>query len=197
MFLFDLVILMGQAKTFTAAELDTVLAFIATRKFALRNRMLILMSFWAGMRVGEIASLCISDVVDARGKVKAEIRLDASQTKGKHARTVFMPNKLRDELQIYVDPRTQLDRSLPLFMTAGGKPFSPNVLTQHFFWLYRKAGIDGASSHSGRRSFITNLASKGIGVRVLASLAGHRSIAVTQKYIDVNDDMKRNAVELV
>lgn len=48
-----------------------------------------------------------------------------------------------------------------------------------------------------RRSSITNLAAKGIGVRVLASLAGHRSIAVTQKYIDVNDDMKRNAVELV
>ena len=47
-----------------------------------------------------------------------------------------------------------------------------------------------------RRSFITNLATKGIGVRVLASLAGHRSIAVTQKYIDVNDDMMRNAVEL-
>ena len=54
-----------------------------------------------------------------------------------------------------------------------------------------------------RRSFITNLATKGIGVRVLASQAGqpgwapqHRSIAVTQKYIDVNDDMMRNAVEL-
>jgi integrase/recombinase XerD len=188
---------MGQAKTFTAAELDAVLAFVAARRYALRNRMMILMSFWTGMRVGEIASLCISDVVDTRGKVKAEIRLDASQTKGKHARTVFVPVKLRDELQIYVDPRTQLDRSLPLFMTAGGKPFSANGLTQHFFWLYRKVGIDGASSHSGRRSFITNLASKGIGVRVLASLAGHRSIAVTQKYIDVNDDMKRNAVELI
>jgi integrase/recombinase XerD len=48
-----------------------------------------------------------------------------------------------------------------------------------------------------RRSFITNLANKGIGVRILASLAGHRSIAVTQKYIDVNDDMKRRAVELI
>jgi integrase/recombinase XerD len=68
---------------------------------------------------------------------------------------------------------------------------------QHFFWLYRDAGIAGASSHSGRRNFITTLANKGISVRVLASLAGHRSIAVTQKYIDVNDDMKRNAVELL
>ena len=188
---------MGQAKTFTPAELDAVLAYVAARRYAVRNRMLILMSFWSGMRVGEIASLRIEDVVDARGAVRAEIRLDASQTKGKHARTVFLPQKLRNEVQGYVDSRDTQDRKQPFFMTAGGKAFSANVLTQHFFWLYRKAGIDGASSHSGRRSFITNLASNGIGVRVLASLAGHRSIAVTQKYIDVNDDMKRNAVELI
>lgn len=188
---------MGQAKTFTPGELEEVLAFVETRRYAVRNRMLILISFWSGMRVGEIACLRIEDAVDARGSVRAEIRLDASQTKGKHARTVFLPQKLRDELQGYVDTRDIQDRKQPLFMTAGGKPFSANVLTQHFYWLYRKAGIDGASSHSGRRSFITNLASNGIGVRVLASLAGHRSIAVTQKYIDVNDDMKRNAVELI
>jgi integrase/recombinase XerD len=41
------------------------------------------------------------------------------------------------------------------------------------------------------------LANKGIGVRILASLAGHRSIAVTQRYIEVNDEQKRNAVELI
>jgi integrase/recombinase XerD len=63
--------------------------------------------------------------------------------------------------------------------------------------MYRKAGIAGASSHSGRRNFITSLAAKGISVRVLASLAGHRDISITKKYIDVNDDMKRAAVELV
>ena len=61
--------------------------------------------------------------------------------------------------------------------------------------IYRRAGIEGATSHSGRRSFITTLASKGIGVRVLASLAGRRSVATTQAYIDVNDEMKRAAVE--
>jgi integrase/recombinase XerD len=75
--------------------------------------------------------------------------------------------------------------------------FSANSLCQWYFWIYRSAGISGASSHSGRRSFLTSLANKGIGVRILASLAGHRSIAVTMKYLDANDDMKRNAVELI
>jgi integrase/recombinase XerD len=51
--------------------------------------------------------------------------------------------------------------------------------------------------NSGRRTFITRLANKGVGVRVLAALAGHSSIAVTQRYIDVNDAQLANAVELL
>lgn len=74
---------MAQAKTFTKGEFEMIREFVSQRRFALRNRMLILMSFWSGMRVGEIASLRVEDVVDRKGKVKSEIRLDASQTKGK------------------------------------------------------------------------------------------------------------------
>jgi len=187
---------MAQAKTLTQAEIDQVLAYIATKAYAQRNRVILLTSFLSGMRVGEIASLLVGDVINADGTIKHEVRLTAEQTKGRHPRTVFIGAKLRIELQRYMDARRVTDMAQPLFVTAGRKAFTANVLTQHFFWLYRKAGIAGASSHSGRRSFITNLASKGVGVRVLASLAGHRSISVTQTYIDVNDDMKRNAVEL-
>jgi integrase/recombinase XerD len=64
------------------------------------------------------------------------------------------------------------------------------------FDLYDDAGISDATSHSGRRTFITNLAAKGIGVRVLAELSAHSSIATTQRYIDVNDEQLRAAVEL-
>ena len=188
---------MSQAKTLTPAELEQVLSYIATRKFPLRNRVMLLTGFWSGMRVGEIASLKISDVMNADGTVKAEVRLTAEQTKGRQPRTVFFPQKLRVELQRYLDLRQPVNPKHPVFITAGRRAFTASVMTQHFYWLFRRAGISGASSHTMRRSFITNLAAKGIGVRVLASLAGHRSIAVTQKYIDVNDDMKRNAVELV
>jgi len=188
---------MAQAKTLTQAELDQVLAYIASRKFALRNRIMLLTGYWSGMRVGEIASLSLGDVVNADGTVKAEIRLTAQQTKGKHPRTVFLPQKLRDEIAGYIKLRQPIRLAHPLFVTAGRKKFSASGMTQHFYWLFKNAGVAGATSHSMRRSFITNLANKGIGVRVLASLAGHRGISIVQKYIDVNDDMKRNAVELI
>lgn len=188
---------MSQAKSLTPAEIEQVLAYIASHSFAMRNRLIFLTSLYSGMRVGEIASLKLGDVFSTKGKVNAEVKLTAEQTKGKHARTVFLPQKLRDELQAYLDLRGAGNLAHPLFITAGRKAFTANGMALHFFYLYRKCGISGASSHSGRRTFITNLATKGIGVRVLASLAGHRSIAVTQRYIDVNDDMKRNAVELI
>ena len=189
--------IMSQAKTLTPAEIDQVLNYIATKSFPLRNRVMLLSGLFSGMRVGEISSLTISDVMNSDRSVKAEVRLTAEQTKGRQPRTVFLPQKLRDELQSYLDLRTDAQPEHPLFVTAGRKRFSANVMAQHFHYLFKRAGIAGASSHSMRRSFITNLAAKGIGVRVLASLAGHRSIAVTQKYIDVNDEMKRNAVELI
>lgn len=188
---------MAQAKTLTQAELDQVLRYASTKKYPERNRALILTSFLTGMRVAEIASLTMGDVLNQDGSIKNEIRLSAQQTKGGHPRTVFVSSKLKVELGPYLKTRHIKEHGIPFFHTGNRLGFTANGLCVWFYWLYRNAGISGASSHSGRRNFITTLANKGISVRVLASLAGHRSIAVTQKYIDVNDDMKRNAVELI
>ena len=188
---------MSQAKTLTPAELDHVLQYISTKSYSLRNRVMLLTGFWSGMRVGEIASLSLGDVVNLDGSVKAEVRLTADQTKGRQPRTVFLPQKLRDELQGYVDLRKSTNPAHPLFITAGRKRFSANVMAQHFHYLFKSADIAGASSHSMRRSFLTSLAAKGISVRVLADLAGHRNLQVTMRYLDASDDMKRNAVELI
>lgn len=188
---------MPQAKTLTDAELAQVLSYVAEHRFAIRNRVMLLTGLWSGMRVGELASLQVGDVLNADGTVRAEVRLTADQTKGRQPRTVFLPQKLRDELASYLLLIQPCAPQRPLFVTAGRKPFSANVLTQHFHHLFRRAGISGASSHSMRRSFLTRLASQGVGVRVLASLAGHRNLQVTMRYIDASDDMKRRAVELV
>lgn len=189
---------MSQAKTLTAQELRRVLDYIATRKHAARNRAMLLTTHLSGMRVGEVAALRVGDVLGADGKIRNEIRLDAEQTKGNYARVVFVGEKLQKELAKYLVLYTPFSRDQKLFYTQKRVKdgFNANTLTQHFHHMYRNAGIDGASSHSGRRSFITNLASKGVGVRVLMSLAGHQNISTTQAYIDVNDNQKRAAVEL-
>jgi len=156
-------------------------------------------AYLAGLRVGEVANLRYEDVVDATDAVRGEIRLEPEQTKGRHARTVFVNVRPKQELESYIRAYPPTKPQYRLFYTqkrtADG--FTPNTLAQHFHYIYRFAGIEGASSHSGRRTFITNLASKGVGVRVLMSLAGHRHIGTTQAYIDVNGDIKRRAVEMV
>ena len=194
-----------QAKTLTLVEQQKVLTYINTKKHSTRNRALVMTSFLSGMRVGEIASLRYKDVMDEEGKVRSEIRLTAEQTKGNEARIVFVNDKLRIELQKYAKLYKVVDTNVKFFYSqkgnngsdAGNSGFSANTLTQLFGYIYRGAGLYGASSHSGRRTFITNLASKGVSVRVLMSLAGHKNIGTTQAYIDVNDDMKRSAVNLI
>ena len=138
-------------------------------------------------------------MLDAEGKVRNEIRLDPDQMKGRHGRVVFVSEMLRLELAAYVKdaPCKSIQDELFYTQKRPGEGFSANTLTQFFYYLFKNAGIEGASSHSPRRTFITNLAEKGVGVRVLMSLAGHRNITTTQVYIDVNDAMKRKAVELI
>jgi len=186
-----------QAKTLTNIDVKRILDFIALKKHAARNRAMFLVTLYAGLRVGEVASLRYMDVLGVDDEVRDEIRLDASVTKGNIARTVFVNAKLRKELQYYISVTPYQNLADKLFYTQKNEGFTANTLTQFFYYLYRSANINGATSHSGRRTFITTLANKGISVRLLASLVGHKNISTTQFYIDVNDDMKRRAVELV
>ena len=189
---------MKQAKTLSQQEVRRVLDYVATRKHALRNRVMILTTFLCGVRVGELAQLHIEDVVAADGTIKTEVHLDKGRTKHQHARTVFINERLRKELATYVATLTIRSPQQSLFGTQKNRErgFTPNTAAQHFLTMYRGADIDGASSHSGRRTFITSLANKGVGVRVLMSLAGHQSMSTTQSYIDVNAELMRKAVEL-
>ena len=189
---------MAQAKTLSNRDLKVLLATVADGRHAARNRLMILMSVWAGMRVGEIAALRVGDVVGPTGSILEQIRLDAEQTKGHRGRVVFVGEKLRKEIAVYLSTLKRRESDFPLFYSQRRRDgFSPNTLCQHFAILYAKAGLEGASSHSGRRTFITTLANKGVGVRVLMALAGHRNMSTTQRYIDINDEMLKVAVDLI
>ena len=190
---------MSQARTLTAAEIDKLLEHIDTKKYALRNRCMMLLTHWAGLRIGEVACLRWSDVITNEGVVKEEIRLLPDMTKGRHARTVFVNSKLRTELQAYANQSKCVDRSYPFFASQKSvrTGFTANSLAQTFALLYAGAGLEGASSHSGRRTFLTNLANKGTAIHLLKTLAGHRSIQTTAAYLYSSPSQLKAAVELV
>ena len=198
---------MGQAKVLTDREIKKILLYIAARTHAARNRCMFLITHGSGMRVGEVAALRICDVLMKHGQIKDEIRLSASQTKGDKGRTVVLSDRMKKEIHIYLSSRFKLTDLLAVTLTDTTRAlfsnqknphrgFSASTACQMFHYWHKGANVDG-SSHSGRRGFITNLAQKGVSARVLMELAGHKSLAVTQKYIDVNPAMMRTAVELL
>ena len=199
---------MAQARVLTERELRKVLNFCNTQPHAARNRAMLLCTHQAGMRVGEVAALRICDVLAADGEILEEISLSANQTKGNNSRTVLVPKKLRDELENFLKQRfglkdllavTYTDTQRALFPTQKNpkRGFTANTLCQLFHKIYKSSQMTGATSHSGRRTFITKLADKGVGVRVLMALAGHKSIATTQRYIELNPTVMKAAVELI
>lgn len=189
---------MKQARVLTDAEFKRLLAVVAQSRHAARNRLAFMLSHFAGLRVGEIAALKLHDVVDGDGAVREQLRLSADITKGGHARMVFLNDKLRKEIRQYAAScLADTSRDCPLLLTQKKTAFSANTLCQLMGQIYQQAGLDGATSHSGRRWFITRLAHSGVSPKVIMTLAGHRNLTTTQRYIDVRDDMMKAAVEVL
>jgi len=107
------------------------------------------------LRVGEVAALRFDDVVDANDTVRDEMTLDAARTKSKRARKIFLPKQMQRQLQEYVSSVAKRPQHGYLFSTQKSARFSANTATQHLQRLYARAGIAGATSHSGRRTWLT------------------------------------------
>jgi integrase/recombinase XerD len=188
---------MAQAKVLDQKEVKRVFAVIANSKHAARNRIAFALTYYAGLRVKEVAELKFGDCYDNSGQALSEIQLRADQTKGNKGRKVIINTKLQRELNDYAKTVPNSNNMSSIVGSQKGNGFSPNSLAQLFRHIYELAGVTGATSHSGRRSFITDLANKGVGAKVLMTLAGHKNLATTQRYIEVNDGQLRQAAELM
>ena len=188
---------MTQAATLTQQQLQRVLDYLRTRRHYKRNRAIILLTHYAMLRIGEVAALRYCDVVGEDGEIRAETTLSAAQTKGNKARTIWFAEKARVELAAYMATHKPKTPTQPLFYTQRSDGFTANTLTHIVNGIYKKAGISGATSHSGRRTGLTNLSERGVGVRTLMAIAGHANMTTTQRYIDMRPSVIRAAVELV
>ncbi len=189
-----------QAKHLSKNQIQAVLGFLVTTRYPIRNRLIFLLSIKAGLRAREIALLTWSMVTDAEGEIGQTIILQDGASKGRSGRIIPLNAELR---QAFIGWRKSI-ATIPtsrVIRTERSKHTSPQAIVNMFGHWYEEMGFDGCSSHSGRRTFITNAARKistvGGSLRDVQILAGHSNLRVTQRYIDSEQDAQRKIVELV
>jgi integrase/recombinase XerD len=190
-----------QAKIITRPQERAVLAHLQHTRNPQRDRVLFLLSLKAGLRAKEIAGLTWGMVTDATGRVADAIALPDTASKGTSGRTVYLHPDLRAALEALhaVSPTTRSDR--PVIYSTRNTGLSAAAVAEWFARLYRTLRMDGCSSHSGRRTFITRAAKAvsqvGGSLRDVQQLAGHASLAMTQAYIEGDTEAKRQLVRRV
>lgn len=186
-----------RARVLTDREFQKLLKCCRTTRYPIRNKAICLLSYKAGLRSTELASLRVSDVQNADGSIKTALTLSANQTKGQCGNRVMLSKVVQKEIKAYLDTeRVNASSESPLFKTQTGGFFSSATIQEMFRNLYSAAGLYGCSSHSGRRTFITNLSQAGVSARVIQACARHKSLQTTMVYIELNDKVLSNAVEL-
>jgi integrase/recombinase XerD len=182
----------GRAKVLSERELSRVVNMVKKKAHAKRNVALLYCSFGLGLRAKEMAALRIKHVMGADGHILEEINLTGSMTKGNKQRHAYLTNpKVVGALLDFINDRKKHEGILfnlgaPLFKSQKGSSFSPNSLQQLFHRMYQEAKLQGASSHSGRRTFATTLIEKGVDIKAVSTLMGHSSISMTAKYVENN-----------
>jgi integrase len=189
-----------QAKTLSRQQVRSALHRARRGRYPQRDRVMILLSVKAGLRAGEIAKLRWSMVLDADGRLGRRIELHDSAAKKRSGRTIPLHPELRRAL-LALRRKTGDEGAVIRSERGGARGMRPSSIVNWFRRLYRDIGLNGCSSHSGRRTFITNAArlvfKAGGSLRDVQQLAGHRSIDQTQAYIDGSARAKRRLIELM
>ena len=193
-----------QAKILSDKQQNLTMAHLETTRYPLRNKIIFLLSFKEGLRAKEISKLAWCMVCNSDGKIADVINLSNNASKGKYSGRII---PLHKELKILLadllaekqkDEYFSLDK--PVIATERGEHTTPQVIVNFFYHLYKTIGFNGCSSHSGRRTFITNAAKHislvGGTLNDVRMLAGHSSLATTQRYIAYDTEAQRKIVEM-
>ena len=190
-----------QAKTLTKPQIDAVLGYLAKTRYPVRDRVIFLLSVKAGLRAKEIASLTWEMVTDAEGALVDVISLTDVASKGRGGRVIPINRDLKLALAALKASVDKAPRASSYVVTTerAGKTSSFAIVNKFAAW-YRALGFSGASSHSGRRTAITNWARKistvGGSLRDVQMLAGHSALSTTQRYIEGAEEARRRVVEV-
>jgi integrase/recombinase XerD len=187
-----------RAKILSPADVNDLLLFASCTRNPLRNRVIVLLSAKAGLRAGEIANLKWNMVLDASGQIGCVLELHDRAAKNGSGRCIPMHPDLRCALEKLRRVTAQCEF---VVTSERGRAMTASSIVVWFNRAFRQIGLQGCSSHSGRRTFVTRAArlvhKAGGSLRDVQLLAGHRSIQTTQRYIDGDSDAQRKLVAMI
>lgn len=168
--------------------------------FALRNHLMVQLSFKAGLRACEIAGLDWSMVLTPSGRIAASLNVAGTIAKNGRGRRIPVHPDLRAALEA-LHKEEHCPTVGPVIRSQRGGHMTARGVVNWFGAIYAELGLDGCSSHSGRRTFITaaaRLVSKtGGSLRDVQELAGHRALTTTERYIEGDRDAQRRLVRML
>jgi integrase/recombinase XerD len=187
-----------QAKILSDRQIEDLLFFAKTTRASIRNKVIVLLSVKAGLRAAEIANLTWEMVIEPSGEVASHIELRDHAAKKGSGRIVPLNGALHEAL---IELRPSQAPAGPVVRSERGGKMDALSIVVWFNRAYKAVGLEGCSSHSGRRTFITRAArlvhKVGGSLRDVQLLAGHRSIQTTQRYIDGDTEAQRRLVSLI
>ena len=189
-----------QAKVLSRQQVVAALRHVRRSRYPQRDRVMILLSVKAGLRAGEIAKLTWPMLLDPDGRIANHIELYDRAAKKRSGRTIPLHPALRRELQ-RLRRHNGSERAVIRSERGRSQGMRAGSIVNWFQQLYSQLGLTGCSSHSGRRTFITNAArlvfKAGGSLRDVQELAGHHSIEQSQAYIDASARAKRRLIGLI
>lgn len=180
-----------RAKTLAPNQIETLLTFVSNHsQNPERDRLMVLLSFKAGLRAAEIAKIDMSALTDAEGRIGKTITIFANVGKKGRERVIPMHAEIKDALKRF---RLKYpDATNVAISPVTGKAMTVNTVTVYLWRLLKRAGFTGCSSHSGRRTFITSLAQRAnqfhSSLKDVQILAGHARLDTTERYIAPAED---------
>ena len=194
-----------QAKTLNRTQIKMISEFLLKNRYGLRDQTIFYYSVKCGLRSKEISNLKWSMVMNSDGSVGGYLNLPNSSSKGRSGRVVPLNKDLKKNLEMMLDEHRTLSDFDPktsfIVRTERSKSTSPQSIVNMFQRWYGNLGLVGCSSHSGRRTFITETSKKismvGGSLRDIQMMVGHSSLQTTQRYIESDSECQRRVVDLL
>lgn len=189
-----------RAKLVLPDDQATFIEHVADKRHGLRNTVMALLSFKAGLRACEIAGLQWGMVCTASGSVADSIEVAKHIAKCGSGRRIPMHPQLKRALRRLHTAQGK-PHGGPVCLSERGAHMSAKSVVNWFTEQYRALGMVGCSSHSGRRTMITlaarSLAKVGGSLRDIQEMVGHASLSTTQGYIHGDAAIQRRLVGLL